>query len=130
MKVNRTSVLINEGDLTENIDWKIAHDAIIEAIKGIVWPPKNPDGVFKIHRITTLKQPITQKAATKSKPARNYEPGTEYVDLKGKASTWKKKTINYRNGVTPLRQAFRKNMEKTINWKADEATESGYLFGE
>jgi len=120
MKVNRTCVLIDEGNLTEHVDWKVAHQAIIEAINGVIWPPNNPEGLFKIHRITTFRSPTKHKPATKSKPAVEYKPGTEYVTLKGKTATWKGKTTNFRNGVVPLRQTFRKNMERTTNWKAEK----------
>src|ERR1035437_3100721 len=102
MKVNRTFVLVNRGNFVEKLDWKLAHTAICEAIGGVVWPANAPDGLFTLSRIITLK------------------PGTEYRTLKGDVATWTKKATNFRNGVVPLRQAFRKKMEETIDWRAEE----------
>jgi hypothetical protein len=102
MKVNRTFILVNRDDFVKKPDWKLAHEAICDAIAGVVWPPNAPDGMFTLPRIATLK------------------PGTEYKTLKGEVATWTKKATNIRNGVVPLRQAFRKNMERTVDWKAEE----------
>jgi hypothetical protein len=51
------------------------------------------------------------------------KPGEVYTDLKGKLRTWKdgrdKKKKTLRNGVVPLRQLFRVNLEGS-GWKAEE----------
>jgi hypothetical protein len=51
------------------------------------------------------------------------KPGEQYTDPKGKLRTWKagkdKKNKTLRNGVVPLRQLFRANLEGS-GWKAEE----------
>jgi hypothetical protein len=102
MKVNRTFILVNQNASVEKPDWKVAHAAISKAINGVIWPTDTLDGLFTLTRIVMLK------------------PGTEYTTLKGEPATWTAKAINIRNGVVPLRQAFRKQMEEAVNWKAEE----------
>ncbi len=104
MKLNNTFILINSGTICKTRDWKKSHSAIETAITGISWPADSKDGLV-IPRIVSVK------------------PGGKYTDRFGKVVTWsggatkKKKTL--RNGVVPLRQLFRTNLENS-GWRAEE----------
>jgi hypothetical protein len=96
--------LIDKNGLSKSEDWHHAHAAIETAISEMSWPSGSKGGLI-IPRIVSIK------------------PGEQYTDLSGKIRTWKdgkngkKKTL--RNGVVPLRQLFRANLEGS-GWKAEE----------
>jgi hypothetical protein len=98
MKLNGTFVLINRGGLAQSAGWVESHAALSRAVSGLMWKPGNTE--FRIPRIVTIK------------------PGSTYVNLKGKNVLLKKHPITLRNGVRPLRDAFRGLMEK--DWKCEE----------
>jgi Restriction endonuclease BamHI len=99
MKLNGTFILINRGRIAESAEWSESHAAIVRAISAMSWKPGNAD--FRIPRIVTIK------------------PGNTYTNLKGKqVSSPKKNPVTLRNGVRPLRDAFRKLME--AQWKCEE----------
>ncbi len=106
MKLNDTFVLIDRGELARTKDWEKSHAAIASAIAEMSWPAGSKDGLV-IPRIVSIK------------------PGGEYTNERGKVMTWKggkkkdrkKKTL--RNGVVPLRQQFRENLEAS-GWRAEE----------
>ncbi|MFZ0421155.1 MAG: hypothetical protein WAM04_23850 [Candidatus Sulfotelmatobacter sp.] len=99
MKLNGTFSLINRGRIAEGAEWSESHSAIVRAILAMSWKPGSAD--FRIPRIVTIKS------------------GKTYTNLKGKqVLSPKKSPVTLRNGVRPLRDAFRKLMEK--QWKCEE----------
>ena len=99
MKLNGTFTLINRGRVAESAEWSESHAAIARAISAMSWKPGSAD--FRIPRIVTIKS------------------GDAYTNLKGKQVLSPKKTpVTLRNGVRPLRDAFRKLME--AQWKCEE----------
>ncbi len=112
MKVNRTFVIVDRDEMSKNTEWADAHDAICSAINKVSWPPDESSGLFKLTRIITLKE------------------GKTYVDLKEKEATWNKPLKHFRNGVVPLRRAFRSRMEETLDWKSEEPLSLTQYFEE
>jgi hypothetical protein len=101
LKLNNSFVLIDRGEISKTDDWAKSHTAIDDAIKKMVWPTGTKDGLV-IPRIVSVKN------------------GVAYTDLEGTAKVWDKaKPLTLRNGVVPLRQLFRTNLEKS-GWKAEE----------
>jgi len=105
LKLNSTFVLIDRGRTSKTKDWESSHTAIAAAIAEMSWPVGSKGGLV-IPRIVSIK------------------PGGEYTNRKGKVVTWsggaKKEKKTLRNGVTPLRQMFRANLEKITGWRAEE----------
>ncbi len=99
MKLNETFVLIDRGNIVQCSGWSESYTAIARAILAMSWKPGNNN--FRIPRIVTIK------------------PGGSYTDLRGKqVSAPKKSPVTLRNGVRPLRDAFRKLMER--QWRCEE----------
>ncbi len=101
MKLNNTFIVFDAGNVSKSKDWIKAHDIIETAVNEMVWPAGSKDGLV-IPRIVSIKE------------------GHEYTDKSGKLRTWKKeKALTLRNGVVPLRESFRKNLE-AAGWKSEE----------
>ena len=101
MKLNNTFVLIDGGSISKTEDWQRSHAAIETAIKGMAWPAGSKETLV-IPRIVSIKK------------------GVEYTDRAGETQIWDKdKPRTLRNGVVPLRQNFRTNLEGS-GWKAEE----------
>jgi len=98
MKLNETFVLINKGQVAQSSGWFGSHTAISRAISELTWKPGNNE--FRIPRIVSIK------------------PGGRYTNLKGKQVLVRSSPTTLRNGVRPIRDAFRKLMEKA--WKCEE----------
>lgn len=98
MKLNGTFVLINSGGVAKDLGWSESYGAIASAISAMSWRPG--DRGFRIPRIVTIK------------------PGGSYTNLRGTQVSVTRSPITLRNGVRPLRDAFRKLME--AKWKCEE----------
>jgi hypothetical protein len=101
VKLNGTFILINAGGVSESDDWKQAHEAIENAVIGISWPPGSKNGLV-IPRIVSIKR------------------GDAYIDRDGKTQVWdQSKPHLLRNGVLPLKEFFRQNLE-SAGWQSEE----------
>jgi hypothetical protein len=104
LKLNNTFLLINSGSISKTVDWEASYAAIETAINRVCWPVGNQSGLT-IPKIADIK------------------PGGKFINLLGREETWsggaKKKRKVLRNGVVPLRQMFRTNLEAS-NWRAEE----------
>ena len=101
MKLINTYVVFDAGEVSKTDDWKKSHEAIETAVNGMAWPAGSNKGLV-IPRIVAIKK------------------GTTYVDKSGKSKTWNKARPHVlRNGVVPLKEIFRKNLE-TAGWKSEE----------
>ncbi len=107
MKLNDTFVMFDRGQLIHTKEWDKAYTAIASAIADMSWPPESKDGLV-IPRIVSIN------------------PDSQYTNKRGKLVTWKggskkaKKKKTLRNGVVPLRQQFRANLEASSGWRAEE----------
>lgn len=101
MKLNNTFIVFDAGGVSKSPDWKKAHAVIGAAVKGMAWPLDSNAGLI-LPRIVSIKR------------------GSTYIDKKGRAKVWNKaKPHTLRNGVVPLKQIFRNNLE-TAGWKSEE----------
>lgn len=101
MKLNNTFVVFDADGLAQTKDWQTAHATIETAVNGMSWPPGTMNGLV-IPRIVSIKK------------------NAEYTDKTGKTKVWTKpKAYTLRNGVVPLRQMFRKNLEDA-GWNSEE----------
>lgn len=108
MKLNNTYLLFDSKQTSKRDDWAEAHGAILNAIKSMRWPDEEGAHTFRIPRIVTVK------------------PGAKYIGADGKAKTAKeKKTL--RNGVRPLRDQFRRWMQKEA-WTCEESCSLAPFF--
>ncbi|HXM60259.1 MAG TPA: hypothetical protein VN950_05340 [Terriglobales bacterium] len=98
MKLNETFILINKGRIAESPEWAESHAAINNAISAMAW--KAGGTSFTIPRIVTVKV------------------GEAYIGNRGKQVKVKKNPVTLRNGVRPLRDAFRSLMQ--TGWKCEE----------
>jgi hypothetical protein len=101
MKLNKTYVLFDSGDISGNQDWAQAHAAIATAIGSMTWPNSADAVGFRIPRICTVRK------------------GASYVGKKGKAivvTDGDGKTL--RNGVGPIRNQFRQRLSNE-GWKPE-----------
>lgn len=93
--------MFDAGGVSKTGDWKKAHGVIEASIGGMRWPIGSKDGLV-LPRIVSIKK------------------GTSYTDSKGKVRVWEKaKALTLRNGVVPLKQIFRSNLE-AAGWKSEE----------
>lgn len=101
MKLNNTFVLFDAGGVSRTEDWKKAHAVIETSIARMTWPIGSKSGLV-LPRIVSVKK------------------GSSYTDRKGKVRVWAKvKALTLRNGVVPLKQIFRNNLE-AAGWKSEE----------
>jgi hypothetical protein len=101
LKLNNTFVLFDAGGISRTEDWTKAHSIIETSIAGMAWPIGSVDGLM-LPRIVSIKK------------------GSSYTDTKGNAKIWTKvKPLTLRNGVVPLKQIFRNNLE-AAGWKSEE----------
>jgi hypothetical protein len=104
LKLNNTFVLIDSDSIAKTNDWENAHAAIELAIKRMSWPNGSKTGMV-IPRIVDIK------------------PSGKYINQFGKEETWsggaRKENKTLRNGVVPLRQMFRTNLEAS-GWRTEE----------
>jgi hypothetical protein len=101
VKLNNTFILFDAGGISKSDEWKKAHEAIKNAVKGMSWPTGSTKGLV-IPRIVSIKK------------------GGTYTDKDGKTRTWRdSKPLTLRNGVPTLKVLFRQNLE-TAGWKSEE----------
>ncbi len=107
VKLNNTFVIFDRGELIHSKEWDKSHAAIASAIAEMSWPLGSKGGLV-IPQIVSIN------------------PGNLYTNKRGKVVTWKggskkaKKKKTLRNGVVPLRQQFRANLEASSGWRAEE----------
>lgn len=92
MKLNKTYVLFDSGDVLADERWEQAHSVIRFSINSMRWPDRKDVDTFKIPRIVSI--PI----------------GKSYTDFFGVKTTVKHQQKTLRNGVKPIRDQFRRWM--------------------
>ena len=101
MKLNNTFVLFDSGGVSKKEDWQKAHAVIQAAVEAMAWPAGSAEGLV-IPKIVSIKKE------------------EEYIDKTGKTRQWKKKkALTLRNGVVPLKELFRANLQQA-GWKPEE----------
>jgi hypothetical protein len=109
VKLNNTYLLFDSARAADGTEWRAAHQAIVDSIAAMRWPDDSTGRNFRIPRIVTV------------------QPGKEYVDAAGKASTVKGKKRTLRNGVRPLRDQFRRWMVEKA-WRCEQACSLAQFF--
>jgi len=88
VKLNNTFILFDAGGISKSSDWRKAHEAIENAVKGMSWPADSENGLV-IPRIVSIKN------------------GATYTDRSGKFLVWKNpKDHTLRNGLEPVKLLF------------------------